>query len=164
MHAPNVDAVRWFVEDIYPLIRTRLPNIKFTVVGSNPPVEISGLDSNGVIICGRLSDEELQQQYSLRRLVVAPLRYGAGVKGKIVEAMRYGVPTVTTSIGAEGIGDAEKALFIADKASTFADEVIKAYIDNERWNTAAERVTQTVRQNFSRTIAQKILARDMPLD
>ena len=164
MHAPNVDAVRWFVQDIYPLIRTKLPNIKFTVVGSNPPVEIIGLESNGVIITGRLSDEELQQQYRQRRLVIAPLRYGAGVKGKIVEAMRYGVPTITTSIGAEGIGDAEKALFIADKASTFADEVIKAYIDYERWNTAAERVTQTVRQNFSRTIAQEILLRDMPID
>jgi len=163
MHAPNVDAVRWFVEDIYPLILAKLPNVKFTIVGSNPPEEIAKLKNSGVIISGRLSDEELQQQYSLRRIVVAPLRYGAGVKGKIVEAMRYGVPTVTTSIGAEGIGDAENTLFIADKASTFADEVIKAYIDNERWDTAAVKGAQLIRQHFSRKTAQEIFARDMPL-
>jgi GT2 family glycosyltransferase len=164
MHTPNMDAVHWFVEDIYPLIRAKLPEVEFIVVGSNPPAEIVRLAGNGVVIAGRLSDEELKQQYRHCRLVVAPLRYGAGVKGKIVEAMRYGVPTVTTSIGAEGIGDAQTALFVADEASVFAEQVIKAYTDAAGWNAVADRATQAVRRHFSKKTARDILMRDMPLD
>lgn len=163
MHTPNIDAVSWFVKDVYPLVRAKLPNIEFTVVGSNPPVEVTGLKGNGVIVTGRLSDEDLQQQYRQRRLVVAPLRYGAGVKGKIIEAMRYGVPTVTTSIGAEGIGDAEMALFIADEASAFADAVIEAYANRSSWEYAANAGCEIVRRHFSLETARAILKRDMPI-
>jgi glycosyltransferase involved in cell wall biosynthesis len=163
MHTPNVDAVRWFVEDIYPLVSGKLPDVEFIIVGSNPPAEITRLAGNGVVIVGRLSDEELRRQYRHCRLVVAPLRYGAGVKGKIVEAMSYGVPTVTTSIGAEGIGDARNALFVVDEASAFAEQVIMAYSDAARWNSVAERATQAVRRHFSKEAARDILMRDMPL-
>jgi glycosyltransferase involved in cell wall biosynthesis len=93
---------------------------------------------------------------------VAPLRYGAGVKGKIVEAMRYGVPTVTTPIGAEGIGDGELALFVADEASAFAEQVINAYTDVEKWNAAAKRQAQAVIRHFSKETARDILLQDMP--
>jgi len=161
-HDPNVDAIRWFVKEVFPIIRTKVPGIQFIVVGSNPPPEIVRLSGNGVMVAGRLSDEELRQRYRLCRLVIAPLRYGAGVKGKIIEAMRYGVPTVTTSIGAEGIGDAEQSLFIADEAQTFADQVIRAYNDSDIWNKAAKQLPITVKHHFSKATAREILALDMP--
>ena len=93
---------------------------------------------------------------------MAPLRFGAGVKGKIVEAMYHGVPSVTTTVGAEGIGDAERALFIADDASSFADKVVQAYTCSATWNKAALLSQQAIRQHFSRDAALAILSQDMP--
>jgi len=162
MHAPNVDAVRWFVEKVLPLVLEHLPKVVFTAVGSNPPGEISCLASDNIHITGHISDEGLLQHYQHARLVVAPLRFGAGVKGKIVEAMNHGVPTVTTTVGAEGIGDAERTLFIADDAASFADKVIQAYSCSITWNKAARLSRQAIRQHFSREAARAILSQDMP--
>ena len=163
MHAPNGDAVRWFVEEVLPLVLDRLPEIEFTVVGSNPPVEITLLASDRVHITGRVSDEVLLEHYRHTRLVVAPLRFGAGVKGKIVEAMYHGVPTVTTTIGAEGIGGADGALLIADDAASFADAVVQAYTCSTTWNQAEQLSRQSIRQHFSKEAARSILSQDMPL-
>jgi len=163
-HAPNIDAVQWFVKDIFPLIKIKIPDIEFIVAGTRPPPEIVRLSGNGVVITGRLSDEELQLQYQMRRLVVAPLRYGAGVKGKIIEAMSYGVPTVTTHIGAEGIIDANKALFIADEPQGFADMVTRAYNNSDLWNNTAKKLPSIIKRYFSKDAAREILALDMPLD
>ncbi len=161
-HPPNADAVRWFIREIFPLIKAKLPTIELIVAGSNPPADIIRLSGNGVVIAGRLSENELLEQYRLRRLVIAPLRYGAGVKGKIVEAMYYGVPTVTTSIGAEGIDNAAQALFIADEVQTLADQIIHAYTDSIAWNKVLDEATRTVKQYFSKDTARKLLERDMP--
>lgn len=161
-HDPNVDAIQWFVREIFPLIKSKIPAIELSIVGPNPSPEIIRLSGKGIIVSGRLSDEELRQQYRLRRLVIAPLRYGAGVKGKIVEAMRYCVPIVTTTIGAEGIGDAEQTLFIADEAQTFADQVIRSYTDSDIWNKAAKQLPITLKRHFSKAAARNILALDMP--
>jgi O-antigen biosynthesis protein len=161
-HDPNVDAVLWFVREVFPIIKTKVPGIELIIIGSNPPPEIVQLSVAGVTVAGRLSEEELQKQYRLRRLAIAPLRYGAGVKGKIVEAMYYSLPTVTTSVGAEGINDAEQALFIADDTQTFADHVIRAYTDPDIWDKAVQRLPHTVRRYFSKSTAREILAGDMP--
>jgi O-antigen biosynthesis protein len=163
MHRPNVDAVHWFVEKIMPIILKNQPEIVLTVVGSNPPREISRLASDHVHITGRVSDEALLQHYRHTRLVVAPLRFGAGVKGKIVEAMHQGVPTVTTSVGAEGIGDADCALIIADDAVTFSDKVLQAYSCSTTWEQAARLSPKAIQRNFSKEAARAILSQDMPL-
>jgi len=163
MHVPNVDAVHWFAEKVLPLVREHLPDIVFTVVGSNPPREISRLASNHIHITGRISDEALQQHYRHARLVVAPLRFGAGVKGKIVEAMYHGVPTVTTTVGAEGIGDADRALLIADDAAAFAKAVIQAYTSPKTWGEAQRLSSAAIRKYFSKESARAILSEDMPL-
>jgi len=163
MHAPNVDAVHWFAEKILPLVREHLPDIVFTVVGSNPPKDISNLACNHIHITGRISDDVLLQHYRQTRLVVAPLRYGAGVKGKIVEAMDHGVPTVTTTVGAEGIGDADLALFIADDAASFAKAVVRAYSRPETWSKAQRLSREAIRKYFSKASARDILRQDMPL-
>lgn len=163
MHVPNVDAVRWFVEKVLPLVREHLPNIVLTVVGSNPPGEISRLACDHIHITGRISDEALLQHYRDARLVVAPLRFGAGVKGKIVEAMHHGVPTVTTTVGAEGIGDSDHALLIADDVATFAETVILAYTCPETWSEARRLSSEAIRKYFSKESARAILSQDMPL-
>jgi len=163
MHEPNIDGIIWFVQEILPLIRRRLPDVTLTVVGSNPPKEIAILAQNGVVITGYISEEQLLQHYARTRVVVAPLRFGAGIKGKVVEAMRYGVPTVTTSIGAEGIGNDENTLLIADDAESFADEVIGVYGDQESWEEVSGRLHETAIRSFSKTTARSILCEDMPL-
>ncbi len=132
-HPPNVDAVVWFIEKVYPIIREKEPDIPFYVVGSNPPDEINKLDGNGIIIKGFVSDEELETLYDTCRMVVVPLRFGAGVKGKVIEALYYGTPMITTSIGIEGIIGADSFVEIADDKNSFAEKVLSLYFDKERW-------------------------------
>lgn len=163
MHEPNVDAVLWFVDSILPLVRKRVPDMTLTIVGSNPPAVIGHLSCDYIHVAGRISDEALLQQYNRTKVVVAPLRYGAGVKGKIVEAMHFGVPTVTTTVGAEGIAATKQALFVADDAETFADAVLAIYCNEETWRTAQQLSNVAVLQQFSKKLARAILSQDMPL-
>lgn len=131
-HRPNIDAMIWFVEEIFPLVLERIPDIKLYIVGSNPTPEIKKYNSENVIVTGYVTDEELLELYKLVKLIVVPLRYGAGVKGKVVEAMYNKVPVVTTSIGAEGLIDIEDALIIADDKERIANKIVEYY-----FNTAA---------------------------
>lgn len=162
LHQPNADAVTWFIEEIFPLIRAKIPAIHITVAGSNPPAHIRQFSGTGVIITGRLSEKELLEQYQLRRVVVAPLRYGAGVKGKIIEAMYYGVPTVTTSIGAEGIENADHSLFIADDPHVFAENVIRVYTHSTIWDNISNEASKTIKRYFSKNVVRKTFEQDMP--
>ena len=98
-HGPNIDAVEWFVDEIYSQIREKA-NIPFYIVGSNAPDDIKALDGDGIVFKGFVSDEELAKLYANCKIVVVPLRYGAGVKGKVVEAIYNGSPIITTSVGA----------------------------------------------------------------
>lgn len=134
VHKPNVDGVKWFVSKIFPLIKEAVPGIKINIIGSNPPEDVRNLTSEDVRILGFVSDKELEEHYSKTRLVVAPLRYGAGVKGKIIESVAYGIPVVTTPVGAEGIADKENILLVGDNEQNFAKKVIEAYNNNELWN------------------------------
>lgn len=125
-HPPNEDAVLWFVDEVLPLIRKRC-DMPFYVIGANPTEQVKKLAGNGVIIKGFVTDAELEEMYNTCRMAVIPLRYGAGVKGKVIEALYYGIPMVTTSIGIEGITGAERFVEIADTADSFADKVTALY-------------------------------------
>lgn len=129
-HDPNVDAAIYFCEDILPRIRNIIPEARFTIVGSNPPVQITTLSNDFIKVTGYVPSTTpyLQNSY----VSVAPLRYGAGMKGKIGEAMAHGLPVVTTSIGAEGMGliDRENVM-IADSPEKFANAVIELMIDKD---------------------------------
>ena len=159
-HGPNVDAVKWFAEDIYPLIREKNEDIDFYIVGSNAPDEIKQLDGNGIIFKGFVSDEELMELYSKCRIVVVPLRYGAGVKGKVVEAIYNGAPIVTTSVGAEGIAGVENVLKIADDAEAFADTVVDLYSDYEALTSLANKTQSFIKENFSIDAVWNIVRED----
>lgn len=132
-HPPNADAVLWFAREIFPAIRKELPDVKFYVVGSKVTDEIQALEQpdNGIVIKGFVSDEELERLYASCRVVVVPLRYGAGVKGKVLEALYNGAPVITTSIGAEGIPFVDQALKIEDTAEGFACQTTGLYQNPE---------------------------------
>lgn len=132
-HPPNIDAVKYFVTEIMPLLRQRLSGVRFYVVGSKVPSEIKALASEDVIITGFI--EDLNTLLDKMRVSVAPLRFGAGIKGKIGSAMVTGLPVVVTSLAAEGMSltDGENIL-VADGAEAFADALVKLYQDEVLWN------------------------------
>ena len=165
-HPPNADGVLWFAREIFPLIRQKLPHVVFYVVGSKVTEEIKALDSqeNGIIVKGFVSEEELSRLYAECRMVVVPLRYGAGVKGKVVEAIYNGAPIVTTSVGAEGIPGVEDVLRIADEPEDFARQTAELYEDTETLRRMCEKTQEYIRAHFSVDGAWKVIEEDFAWD
>ena len=123
-HDPNVDAVLYFCERIFPEVRRSVPEVRLTVVGSNPPEQIRRLNSDCIRIAGFVPS--LAPISSNSYISVAPLRFGAGMKGKVGEAMSGGLPVVTTSIGAQGMGLVHRHnAMICDSPAEFADSVVE---------------------------------------
>lgn len=149
-HPPNADAVLWFAKEIFPRIRERL-DVSFYIVGSKVTEEIKALEQpdNGIIVKGFVSEEELEQLYRSCRIVVVPLRYGAGVKGKVVEAIYNGAAIVTTSVGSEGIPGVEEVLLVKDAPEEFADAVTALYTDLNRLTRLSEKTQDYIRAHFS---------------
>jgi GT2 family glycosyltransferase len=131
-HTPNVDAVKFMVAEIMPLLRQRLPGVRFYAVGSKPPEEIKALACEDVVITGFVKD--LNPLLDKMRVSVAPLRYGAGIKGKIGTAMTVGLPVVASSLAAEGMSltDGENIL-IADDPESFMAAIVNLYESEEFW-------------------------------
>lgn len=146
---PNIDAVNYFVTDIWPRIRRAVPEMRFLIVGSNMPAEVVKLGQEpGVDVVGYV--EHLAPIFARCRLSVAPLRYGAGIKGKIGTSLSYGVPCVATPIAAEGMGLANRVnVMIGADAASFADAVIEAHQDEMLWNGLSENGLEFMEENFS---------------
>lgn len=160
-HKPNVDAIKWFDEAIYPRIKARNPNIRLKLVGSNPTDEIIEIaKKSGYELLGYVSDEELNNLYKTSRIVIAPLRYGAGIKGKIIEAMSKGSAIVTTECGAEGIKDADKFLKIADSAQEFAHAIVKLFDDFDELHKLSYYARKEINQNWTMDSAWEIIESD----
>ena len=158
-HRPNVDAVQWFVKEIYPRMRTILGDeaaeIPFYIAGSRAPGEITALDGTdgeghpgAITVKGFVSDEELRELYDTCRLVVCPLRFGAGVKGKVIEAIYNGIPMITTSIGAEGIPDVRNVVAVEDQAEDFARRAVELYRDTEGLRERSRQTQRYIRAYF----------------
>ena len=159
-HTPNIDAVLWFCGEILPLVTAKYPDIKLNIAGSNTPDVINQLSSKNVIIRGYLTDGELEKLYNLSRIMVVPLRYGAGVKGKIIEAFYYQLPVITTSTGAEGILNAEAFLSVKDSPGDFADEIITLYNDFDKLEEKSNMSYRYISENFSENAALRVLRED----
>ena len=157
-HSPNVDAVEWFSRDIWPTVLKEIPAAKFIVVGSNPPDNIKNLQSDTIEIKGFVSETELQSIYTNARIAVIPIRFGAGVKGKTVEAMYHGLPIVSTSFGIEGMpGEYLSFLHPKNEAAAFADELIRLYTDENALRKLSSAETGYINLNFSQqTAAEKM--------
>ena len=147
-HTPNVDAVKWFIQQVFPQVSASLPDVMLHVVGSNMPGDINDLGGGNVIMHGFLEDEDLDALYSSIRLSVVPLRYGAGVKGKVLESMHKGVPVLTTSIGAEGIPQAEDCMCVSS-IDDYGARVIRLYQDGDELNRMSSSSRLLISEHFS---------------
>ena len=161
LHLPNVDAIRWFDEAIYPRIKARGLNVRLNIVGSNPPDYIKELaNKEQYKLYGYVSDEELDRLYKTCRMVIAPIRYGAGIKGKIIEAMQKGCAIVTTPCGAEGIQNAKDFMFVEENAQEFAHAIVKNYENFEELHKLSYYARKEINKNFSADAAWDVIKED----
>ncbi len=163
-HPPNADGLRWFIDDVFGTLRQSLPDLVLHVVGSNMPEEIQVLASETIQIHGFLSDDELSALYTSVRISIVPLRFGAGVKGKVLEALSLGVPVVTTGIGAEGIPGAEECLSIADDAEAMAAMILDVYGDEAQLQTLSLSGRETIKTCFSSEAVLNVIAGDFMIE
>ena len=159
-HPPNVDGICWFVEQVLPLVTASQPDIKLHVVGSNPTEAVEALQCEQVQVYGYLADEELDALYRRVRQVIVPLRFGAGVKGKVLEAIQKNRPLVTTSVGAEGVPEAASVMNIVDSAEEFADMVRRIDAGDAQMIEKMSSYRQWLALNFGKDNAAGIIARD----
>ena len=153
LHEPNWNAVLYLKESIWPLIRKQLPQAILNIYGAYPSQKVLQLHQpkEGFLIKGRAP--KAQEVVSSARVVLAPLRFGAGVKGKLVEAMQCGTASVTTAIGAESMrGDLPWNGFIADNPQVFADEAVQLYNDKKRWLEVQLNGLAIVNQRYSKAL------------
>lgn len=154
VHPPNVDAIMWFVNSIWPRIKKILPDMKFYIVGSNPPRRIKALANTDIIVTGYQKDVE--PYFRRSRVFVCPLRYGSGIKGKIGHSMSMGLPVVTTSVGAEGMGLVhEENALIADDEGSFVRNVVRLYNCGELWEKLSSNGMGHVKNLYSPEAAKK---------
>ena len=163
-HRPNVDAVVWLAKEIMPRLSAALPGLVVHILGSNPPKEVTDLQTENLRIEGFVTDERLEQYYRECRLAIVPLRYGAGIKGKVVEAMRYGMPVLTTSVGAEGIIGAEKILAVEDAPEDFAARFVSLYEDHATLERVSRQEVAYIRENYSPANAIRVIGKDFDME
>ena len=156
-HTPNVDAMLWFCAEIMPKILKELPDTKFHIIGSKMPESVRALASDHVVTHGYVENVDLFFESCL--LSVAPLRFGAGVKGKTNQSMSFGVPVVSTSIGAEGMHlTHEKNILLADQPLEFAQQVIRLHRDRELWTALSRNgLKKNIEEHFSSAAAKRNL-------
>jgi O-antigen biosynthesis protein len=144
-HPPNVDAVCWLCEHIMPLVWKSLPNVNLTLIGSNPSQKVSALAGERVRVTGYVRD--VSSYFRGARIFVAPLRFGAGMKGKIGQALEFALPVVTTVVGAEGMDlrDGDNAVIAPPQLEEFAAAVVALYGDAERWTRISSAAGEVLR-------------------
>ncbi|WP_426662740.1 glycosyltransferase [Rhodanobacter aciditrophus] len=160
-HPPNIDAVHWLVEEIYPLIRAQRADIPLHLIGDIPEAQRAALARPGVHVHGRVP--ELAPWMDGCRVALAPLRFGAGVKGKINMAMSYGLPVVATTLAVEGMQlDHGHDVLLADDSRRFADAVLRLHHNEALWLQLSEASLDNVRRHFSFEAARAALLRVLP--
>ena len=154
-HPPNIDAVRWLVNEIMPIVWSTNPEITLDIVGWNPTSDVSELSQQNVIVHGY--QKNIEPFYFNSRVFVAPLRFGAGMKGKLGESMSYGLPLVTTPIGSEGFNfEHKKNAMIASTATEFAQAVIDLYQQEELWESLSRNSLEKVKTYSPEQVLPKI--------
>ena len=160
-HAPNWDAVLWLKQEIWPLIRKQLPDAQLRVYGAYPPPKATALHNarQGFHVEGWAPDAfEVMRN---ARICLAPLRFGAGIKGKLADAMRCHTPSITTDIGAEGMTiDSEWCGSVHNSAQTIADAAVALYRDPAAWQRGVDKGRQILHRRFDRhAVGESLLAR-----
>jgi GT2 family glycosyltransferase/SAM-dependent methyltransferase len=148
-HPPNIDAVKYFVTSIWPLVHARLPQAKFIMLGSKMPEDVKSLAAqDGVVAVGYV--EDVGEYFDRCRVSVAPLRFGAGIKGKIATSASYGLPCVATSLAVEGMGVIHgEDILVADSDEEFAEKVIALYTEEQQWIHISSNALSFIENNYS---------------
>lgn len=162
-HPPNEDAVLWFAKEVFPKVLKQYPSMKWHVVGSKVTKAVQELNSENILIEGFQPDEVLHRLYRKCRMAVVPLRYGAGVKGKVVESAYFQIPLVTTSIGAEGLDCEDDPFVIEDDADKMAEKICSLYEDYDKLRILSDKGKDFIRKNFTLRVAEDVLRADMEL-
>ncbi|HEV7701328.1 MAG TPA: glycosyltransferase [Pyrinomonadaceae bacterium] len=155
-HRPNRDGILYFLTEVWLLIRDRLGDVRLTIIGQGSDDEIMKFESEGVEVKGYVPD--LSEFLADARVFIAPIRFGAGTKGKIGEALAAGLPVVTTAVGAEGMSltDGENILIAADPAS-FAESVSRLYEDDALWKRVSKASVAHISDHFTpERVSEKI--------
>jgi GT2 family glycosyltransferase len=149
-HPPNEDAAVWFATEILPLIRAEVPTACLSIIGSNPTARVRQLSGDDVTVFANVTAVELQAAYQRARVAVVPLRCGAGVKLKVVEALRAGVPLVTTPVGAQGLPGLSRVVTVEDDPTRFTAAVVTLLRDDSEWKKRSREQVNFARARFSR--------------
>ncbi|MEM1404581.1 MAG: glycosyltransferase [Pseudomonadota bacterium] len=161
-HPPNIDAACWLASEILPALQKTSPDAHLHLVGSHPPSAVTDLANEHVSVHGYVSDEDLSALYRRVSAAVVPLRYGAGVKGKVIEGVQHGVPVITTNVGAEGIPEADTVFHLAETTEEFAVQIARIFAEKP---AEAERMKQYgawLKRHFSSGVAAQMLVVDRP--
>ncbi len=156
LHRPNVDAVEYFLDEIWPEIRVAAPDARFYAIGTNMPEFLTTRADPGFVPVGRVPD--VSTLLAQVRLTVAPLRFGAGAKGKVITSLAHGVPCVITPIAAEGMGLTGDELAIASDPKSFAAAAVEVYTDPDRWRSLSARGIDWVKRTHSLEVGARQLA------
>lgn len=151
--SPNEDGILFFLTEVWPRIESSLVGATLVVVGANPPATVRRFASDRIRVTGFVPAIELERYYARARVVIAPIRFGAGQKFKVTEAIVYGVPMVTTTVGAEGTGlvDGVSAL-VTDEAISFAQHALRLYNDRDLWNSMRSALLDLAKQFMPRAL------------
>jgi hypothetical protein len=166
-HAPNVEAVVMLVREVMPLVWRELGRVPVAIVGSDAPPEVQALASELVDVRGWVPD--LDPVLDRARLLLAPLTYGAGLKGKVTQALAFGLPVVTTPIGAEGLDAVDgEHMLIGESADALAERTLRVLRDDELWHRlscsgqklAADRCSSQLVEDRLRTLLDELVSED----
>ncbi|KIQ22099.1 group 1 glycosyl transferase [Flavobacterium sp. MEB061] len=156
-HKPNVDAVQYLSNEIMPLLWKSEPEISISIIGSNPPESILKLNSDKFKIIGFA--KEVSPYFLNSRIFLAPLRYGAGIKGKIGQSLEFGLPLVTTSIGAEGFNFKEnRNIIVGNTSQEIVENILLLYKNKEVWEKISSDSKKVIEPFSINTIENKILS------
>lgn len=165
-HPPNVDAAFWLVNEIMPLVWETHPEVVVNLVGANPTQEVQALHADNVRVTGYVDDGTLRDYYNRSRVAVVPLRYGAGIKNKVVEALQQGLPLVTTTTGAQGLNGLDHVCHVEDDPAAMAGLIIGLLDDDAQWLAYSRSGAEFASGLFSRQALQvqvgRFLEGDIP--
>jgi len=164
MHQPNLDAIRYLYATIWPLIRKELPDAKLDIYGAYIPDTIKQLHdpAKGFFVNGWIASKK--DAFIKARVCLAPLRFGAGQKGKLLDSMVFGTPNITSSIGAEGMGTSEHWNgFIEDAPEVYASKAIQLYQDKKLWIQAQKKGYDLLRQTFDKKYFESLFEKRLSL-
>jgi glycosyltransferase involved in cell wall biosynthesis len=160
-HPPNVDAAKWLVSEILPIVRASIPDVCLILAGSNPTDEVKALQGTAIRVTGFVPDEVLDQFYEHAGIAIVPLRFGAGVKGKVLEALHHGLPLVTTSVGAQGLEGLEDVVPVDDDAAGLAKHIVAILQDPDLWLSTATNGQSFIYSKFSQDAVRSVFSLDI---